>query len=200
MPKSAAFYIGLAVLLILTVAVYIQSRKPRPAETSCMAMAVKLVASLCVIAFTFGAVFAAYSEGDTAFAGVALLIGAVCLYWTVRIYRVSGAELSPDEMTGSQYEQYVAEKLRDMGYRKIKFTPASGDHGADIIALAPDGVQCAVQCKRYAKKVGNKAIQEALAGAAYYGCERAIVATNNQFTPQAIHDAETVGVVLFAEF
>lgn len=200
MPNSAAFYIGLAVLIILSVIVLIQSRKPRAAEASCLSVIVKIVASVCVIAFTFGAVFSGYSEGDPAFACVTLLIGVVCLYWTVFVYRVSGSALSPDDMTGSQYEQYVAEKLRDMGYRKIKFTPASGDHGADIIAVAPDGVQCAVQCKRYAKKVGNKAIQEALAGAAYYGCERAIVATNNQFTPQAIHDAETVGVVLFAEF
>lgn len=103
-------------------------------------------------------------------------------------------------MTGEQYEQYVASRLSAMGYRQIQMTKASGDHGADIIAIAPDGVRCAVQCKYYSKPVGNKAVQEALSGAVFYGCTRAIVATNNSYTRQAQEDAARLGVMLFERF
>lgn len=104
------------------------------------------------------------------------------------------------DMTGEQYEQYVASRLSAMGYRQIQMTKASGDHGADIIAIALDGVRCAVQCKYYSKPVGNKAVQEALSGSVYYWCQRAIVITNNDFTRQAIEDADRTGVELISRF
>ncbi len=107
---------------------------------------------------------------------------------------------STQDMTGIQYEYYVANKLQSMGYRNIRVTRGSGDHGADILAISPDRKKCAIQCKHYAGKVGNKAVQEAHAGASYYKCDRAIVITNSLYTKQAIQDAKMIGVVLISRF
>lgn len=104
------------------------------------------------------------------------------------------------DMTGEDYEQYVAKRLLTLGYKQIRMTKASGDHGADIIAVDPNGISCAIQCKYYSSSVGNKAVQEALSGSAYYGCQRAIVITNNDFTRQAIEDANRIGVELISRF
>lgn len=104
------------------------------------------------------------------------------------------------DMTGEEYEQYVAKRLLTLGYKQIRMTKASGDHGADIIAVDPNGISCAIQCKYYSSSVGNKAVQEALSGSAYYGCQRAIVITNNDFTRQAIEDADIIGVELISRF
>ena len=49
-------------------------------------------------------------------------------------------------------------------------TQGSGDQGKDVIAKR-DGVSSAIQCKLYSKPVGNKAVQEALAGAQYAGMD-----------------------------
>lgn len=103
-------------------------------------------------------------------------------------------------MSGESYENYVASRLKEMRYHSIEMTRTTGDHGADIIAYAPDGVKCAIQCKYYSKPVGNKAVQEALAGMIFYRCDRAIVITNNSFTKQAIEDANRIGVDLFSKF
>lgn len=104
------------------------------------------------------------------------------------------------DMTGEDYERYVAKRLLALGYKQIRMTKASGDHGADIIAVDPNGISCAIQCKYYSSSVGNKAVQEALSGSAYYGCQRAIVITNNDFTRQAIEDADRIGVELISRF
>lgn len=103
-------------------------------------------------------------------------------------------------MSGEDYEKYVADRLKICGYRNIRTTKASGDHGADIIADSPDGVKCAIQCKYYSKPVGNKAVQEALAGKVFYGCEKAMVITNNTYTKQAVEDAKRMGVELLSRF
>ena len=103
-------------------------------------------------------------------------------------------------MSGESYENYVDSRLKELRYHSIETTKASGDHGADIIAYAPDGVKCAIQCKYYSKPVGNKAVQEALAGMVFYKCDRAIVITNNTFTKQAVEDANRMGVDLMSRF
>ncbi|WP_159459780.1 restriction endonuclease [Scatolibacter rhodanostii] len=87
-------------------------------------------------------------------------------------------------MTGYEYEEFAASYLRSHGYRKVKITKASGDFGVDIIAHK-HWKKYAVQCKYYSRTVGNAAIQEAVAGKAYYGCNAAMVITNSTFTRPA---------------
>ena len=101
-----------------------------------------------------------------------------------------------DTMTGVEFENMLAILLRYNGYH-VATTPKSGDFGADLIATTADGTKICIQAKRTKSKVGNKSVQEALAGATYYGCNEAWVMTNNLFTPQAIKQANGCGVLLY---
>jgi restriction system protein len=92
-----------------------------------------------------------------------------------------------DDMSGSEFEQYVGELLRTQGFQ-IRFTPIN-DFGVDVIARK-NGVSIAVQTKRYSKPVGLRAIQEAYAGMAQHHCTESMVVTNNRFTSQAVRLAE----------
>lgn len=96
-----------------------------------------------------------------------------------------------NEMTGEQFENYVASLLRSQGHT-VKMTSRSGDYGVDIIV---DGC-VAIQCKRYSKSVGVKAVQEVYAGMQHYGCTSAIVVTNSHFTKNAAKLADELHVSL----
>lgn len=98
-------------------------------------------------------------------------------------------------MNGYEYEQACAAYLRKKGFRDVQVTQASRDQGADIIAVRKRE-KYAIQCKYYATPVGNKAVQEVYAAATFYGCDRAVVMTNNTFTRGAIELAESLGVEL----
>lgn len=89
-----------------------------------------------------------------------------------------------DAMTGIQFEQYCMTLLTCLGYKHMSYTKASQDQGVDLIGFK-DGCKYAIQCKRYSYTVGNKAIQEVVAGMNMYSCQKAIVITTNYFTRQA---------------
>ena len=55
----------------------------------------------------------------------------------------------------------------------------------------------AIQCKRYNKPVGIKAIQEAISGCTYYNCDIPVVFTNNTFSKAAINLAKNNEVELW---
>lgn len=161
--------------------------------------------------FVLLAIFIAYGileSGANLGALIAVLVISALIITGVIKWRANYAEKVNDIpvlgkkvcVTGQDYEKYVASRIKAMGYHSIMMTKESGDHGADIIAYAPDGVKCAIQCKYYSKPVGNKAVQEALAGAVFYECNRAIVITNTTFTKQAIEEAQKIGVKLIARF
>lgn len=101
-----------------------------------------------------------------------------------------------DTMEGHDFEYYCAELLHRNGFTKIEVTPGSNDQGVDIVAWK-DGFSYAIQCKRYNNKLGNKPVQEVVAGRAVYGCSRAAVMTNNYFTDGAIEAAYANDVVLW---
>lgn len=100
-------------------------------------------------------------------------------------------------LDGNKYEKKVASYLRWHGYSRVRITKTSGDYGVDI--LARKGLhKYAVQCKYYSKPVGLAAVQQVVAGMAYYDCDRALVVTNNTFTRQANELAENNNVTLLA--
>ena len=76
-------------------------------------------------------------------------------------------------MSGGQFEVFVAQVLRALGY-STTVLGGSGDQGVDIIAVAKDG-KVAVQCKNYKKRVGNKPVQEVYAGSKHHRCDHAWV-------------------------
>ena len=54
-----------------------------------------------------------------------------------------------------------------------------------------------IQCKYYSYPVGNKAVQEAYAGANFYDCDKAMVMTNLTFTRSATELAQKLEVELW---
>lgn len=99
-------------------------------------------------------------------------------------------------MDGIQFEHRCAELLRYRGFHKVVVTKSSGDQGIDILAYK-NGSKYGIQCKYYSHPVGNKAIQEAYAGAEFYDCDSAIVMTNNTFTKAARELAAKLDVELW---
>jgi len=99
-------------------------------------------------------------------------------------------------MNGYQYEHQCAKSLRKKGFYNVKVTKGSGDQGIDIIAYKR-GKKYGIQCKYYTYPVGNKAVQEAFAGAKFYDCKKSVVLTNNTFTKSAKELAEKIGVDLW---
>lgn len=100
-----------------------------------------------------------------------------------------------DELeTGQDYESYVAELFKEAGWL-IEFTPATGDHGVDLIA-SRDGLKAAIQCKFYSSAVGNSSVQEVYSGKDFYKCHVGVVVSNAEFTKHARTAAGQLGIVL----
>ena len=99
-------------------------------------------------------------------------------------------------MSGTQFELYVAALLRAMGHN-TRVLGGSGDQGVDLI-VDYFGERVAVQCKNYAKPVGNKPVQEVYTGAKHHGGQQAWVVAPAGFTNGAFELARSVGVKLFA--
>jgi len=94
-----------------------------------------------------------------------------------------------DQMSGTDFEEFVAAQLRTAGWSVIR-TAASGDYGVDLIAKKDD-TRMAVQCKRLAKAVGIAAVQQVVSGALHHGCDQTVVVTNRGFTRAAHQLAAT---------
>ena len=92
-------------------------------------------------------------------------------------------DIPVDDMTGEQFENYLVDLYNDLGYRAEK-TKATGDFGADIILKSNDTVKI-IQAKRYASRVGVRAVQEISSAKNYYNADQTVVVTNNYFTDSA---------------
>lgn len=101
-----------------------------------------------------------------------------------------------DAMSGPDFERWVARLLEGTGFADVLVTPEIGDQGVDIIAVK-DGIRYAFQCKRYASDLGNTPVQEVYAGKEVYGCQVAVVVTNQHFTVGAKELAEKTRVLLW---
>jgi restriction system protein len=102
---------------------------------------------------------------------------------------------SIDSMSGIEFEHYLQRLLTHRGYQ-VQVTKGSGDLGVDLIAIG-NNEKYAIQAKRYEdNKVSRRAISDAVAGMGHYGCNRAMVITNNYFTSDAIKLAQSTGCIL----
>ena len=99
-------------------------------------------------------------------------------------------------MEGHDFETWTAEVLREMGFRRVQVTQASGDQGVDVLG-EKDGIRYAVQCKRYTVDLGNTPVQEVHAGKDYYHCHVGVVLTNRYFTASAKALAAQTGTLLW---
>jgi len=98
------------------------------------------------------------------------------------------------EGSGEEFEHYCAALLAQRGWQ-TEVTQGSGDQGVDVVATKGATV-VAIQCKRYARAVGNKAVQQAYAGATHYGASHAAVVTTTGYTQAAEDLARSTGVIL----
>jgi restriction system protein len=103
-------------------------------------------------------------------------------------YAMSGMA-AIDEMSGVEFEEFVAAQLRTRGWA-VTHTAGAGDYGVDLVAQK-DGVRMAIQCKRLAKAVGVAAVQQVVSGALHHGCNQTVVVTNQGFTKAAHRLATT---------
>lgn len=100
--------------------------------------------------------------------------------------------------SGTDYEKWCASYLGKHGFHQIELTKATGDQGIDIIAYKHHR-KYGIQCKFYDTPVGNSSVQEAYAGAAFYGCDQAAVMTNTVFTKGAQSLAAETDVLLWPQ-
>lgn len=107
------------------------------------------------------------------------------------IYTINDIDL----MTGLEFETFVSSLFNMLGYA-TKLTKASGDQGIDVIA-EKNNYKIGIQAKCYSGPVSNKAIQEVVAGLAYYQLDKGLVVTNNYFTDSAIELAVANDIILW---
>src|SRR5581483_5641913 len=89
----------------------------------------------------------------------------------------------PISMDGRAFELFLSTLFRRLGY-SVELTKYHGDFGADLV-VSNGGSRTAVQAKRWTKRVGLRAVQEAVAATAMFGCDAALVVANREFTQQA---------------
>lgn len=99
-----------------------------------------------------------------------------------------------DETSDGEFERLMAYYFRNQGY-VVDTTLASGARGADLIIAAAER-RVSILLKRQDVPVGNRVVQEALGGRAFYGAYEAWLITNNTFTQVTHYEARRKGVRL----
>lgn len=132
---------------------------------------------------------------------MALLLAALALLalaaLLVLLHGIPAEEAAPPPLptlTPRQFEQHCGDVLAARGW-SVAVGRGSGDQGVDVLARK-DGRALVIQCKLHTRPVGNKAVQEALAGRGYVGADAAAVVSNAPYTSAAHALAARVGVLL----
>lgn len=128
------------------------------------------------------------------FGGLLALFSSIALYSQRRARRLAHQRALEMPTTPLALEQHCAALLNEGGW-KAKTTVATGDQGVDVIARK-GAVTLVLQCKLYSKPVGNKAVQEIIAGRHFAGATHAAVVSNQTYTPSARALAARTGVLL----
>ncbi len=100
-----------------------------------------------------------------------------------------------DELSGVDFEVYLARLLKKLGFEDVTGTPTTGDQGADLLARK-DGRKIAIQAKRYKGSVGNQAVQEVVGALKFYRADEGWVITSGRFTQPARALAQANGIRL----
>jgi restriction system protein len=163
------------------------TKRRRNAAPEEILISMTLIAGLLVAGWiTAGHVGTSYVIMLTGFLVAILAVGAWLILRSIRVQRAYHAidMAQINTMSGTDFEVYLAYLLPKQGYKIISLTRRSGDFGVDLI-VSKNNKRIAVQAKRYSKSVGPAAIQQAVAGMAYYKCAGSMVITNSTFTPAA---------------
>jgi len=102
-----------------------------------------------------------------------------------------------DALTGTEFEELVADLCRRDGCTQVRRVGGSGDNGADVLCRLPDGRFAVVQCKRYAptRRVAPREVRDLLGAKAHFGADIAILVTTSTFTKQSTTFAVDNGIL-----
>jgi HJR/Mrr/RecB family endonuclease len=126
---------------------------------------------------------------------LSLLIMLKAAMWLAEQGRFGLARISEtDSLSGDEFEDWLHRFFVKCGF-EVEQTSYRRDFGADFI-LTWNGMRTAVQAKSGHTRVGVNAVQQVVAAKAFYGCERAMVVTNQYFTEQAVLLADANSVFL----
>lgn len=111
-----------------------------------------------------------------------LFVLAVVLFILWRRTHSKAAGVGLDFMDEAAFERYLALLFTRMGYQVRRVNYADN---VSILMATRDGVSYVIQARRNWRKVGIRAIEDAIATRKHLKCERAIVVTNHFFSNQA---------------
>ncbi|UQT60475.1 restriction endonuclease [Streptomyces durmitorensis] len=102
-----------------------------------------------------------------------------------------------DAMTGTEFEELVAELCRRDGCTEVRRVGGAGDNGADVVGRLPDGRTMVVQCKRYAPSstVASREMRDLLGSRVHFGADVAIFVTTTRFSRPSETFAAGHGIV-----
>lgn len=103
---------------------------------------------------------------------------------------------SPLPTSGIDFEYWVADRLREYGW-EATVSQGSGDQGIDVVATK-ESMRVAIQCKLYEGSVGNKAVQETIAGMSFYDLHQGAVVSTGKFTRSARELAQKNKILLLS--
>ncbi len=98
-------------------------------------------------------------------------------------------------MTPEEYEHYVAQSFKEMGYETV-VTSFSNDYGVDVFAIKGDE-KIAIQVKKYGdsnRKINRDVFLKLHGSKDYFDCTKAIVATDGCIMPDARQVADKLGI------
>jgi restriction system protein len=101
--------------------------------------------------------------------------------------------------TPTEFEETVADLLREQGFRGVRRTGGAGDLTADIVARDRAGRLVVVQCKRYApgKPIGSKDLQTFIGmQRVHHEADYGLYVTTSTYTAPARALADRHGITL----
>lgn len=102
-----------------------------------------------------------------------------------------------DSMTGTQFEDLVADLCRRDGCTDVRRVGGAGDQGADVVGRLPDGRTMVIQCKRYTPSatIANRELRDLLGSRVHFEADVAIFVTTTRFSRPATEFALKHGIL-----
>jgi ankyrin repeat protein len=135
------------------------------------------------VATLIGRSWEVYEDGSFARATGDFLIALFPTDLLVEVSRKGSPPRRTASHQGRTFEDECCRQLESNGF-VVRRTPVVGDQGADLVATK-DGLTYVIQCKDYIARIGNTAVQQAVAARTYYGGDFAVVAARSGFTVPA---------------
>ncbi|MGW1494574.1 restriction endonuclease [Streptomyces sp. NPDC002402] len=93
-----------------------------------------------------------------------------------------------DAMSGTEFEELVADLCRRDGCTEVRRVGGSGDNGADVRGRLPDGRTMVVQCKRYAPSsaIASRELRDLLGAKVHFKADVAVFVTTTRFSQPSV--------------